>query len=297
MGNYFRTLASFSKNHYVNWWGAAWRHTLWQVRKILNFFPCDIPVGKFTVRVADRKVANGVGATVNASGYFDPNNMHFLEDVFRHELCTNFYDVGANIGVYSLLVASSSIEARICAFEPHPDTFSFLLANVSLNKFGGRIRCFQAALGEEEGQIDFTDEPGSPVNKVLTEARENSALEKIRVAIRRGDAIHKETGMSPEVLKIDVEGFEDHVLRGFSASFSTVKMILVECQDVSETAKILCSEYGFAGPFKMDYKNRRLVRDDFSYEDWLFLSEGFLATLSDCGFECGLTPHAWQGRD
>ena len=297
MGNFFRTINLFKRNHYVNWWVAVWRHTLWQGRKILNLFPCDIPMGRFVVRIADRSVANGVGAMINALRYYDPNNMHFLEEIFQSKTCTCFYDVGANIGIYSLIVASSVLDARICAFEPHPDTFSLLKANVSLNKYEGRIQCFQTALGEEEGQIAFTDEPGSPVNQVVLEDRENLARKTIRVDIRTGDALFQETGISPEVLKIDVEGYEDHVLLGFKASLSAVKVIFIECQDVSKTARILCNEFGFLGPFKMDYRSRRLISEPgFSYEDWLFFSPRFLAPLSDCGFDCRLAQVSLQGR-
>jgi FkbM family methyltransferase len=287
MGNFLRTISSFSSNHFVSKRVAVWRHTLWQGRKILNLFPYDIPMGKFDVRVADRAVANGIGAMVNALGYFDPNNMYFLEEIFQRKICKNFYDVGANIGVYSLLVASSALEAGVCAFEPHPKTFSLLRENVFLNGFDNSIQCFQSALGETNGKVNFTDNPGSPVNIVLPDDRVDQTVKTIQVDIRRGDSFAQETGVFPEAIKIDVEGFENDVLRGFSACLPTVKMVLVECQNVVQTTELLCSKFGFAGPFKIDYKSRCLVNlPAFSYEDWLYLSPPFLAKLSDCGFNC-----------
>jgi FkbM family methyltransferase len=287
MGNFFRTISSFSSNNFVDKRAAIWRHSLWQIRKIFNLFPHDIPVGNFKVRVANKAVANGVGAMVNALGYFDPNNMHFLEELYQAKKCTNFYDVGANIGFYSLLVASSMPEAQICAFEPHPGTFSMLKENLLLNGLETRIRCWQTALGRIDGKVNFIDNPGSPINTVLPEDITDQAAKTIRVDIRRGETFFRETGISPEVLKIDVEGFENEVLVGFAECLPSVKLILSECQNVAQTKDFLCGEFGFNGPYKMDFKARRLMNEPgFSNEDWLFLSREFIADLAKSGFDC-----------
>nr|BAL53461.1 methyltransferase, FkbM family [uncultured Chloroflexota bacterium]BAL55902.1 methyltransferase, FkbM family [uncultured Chloroflexota bacterium] len=254
---------------------------LWQGRKALNRFPCDISLRKITLRVGNRTVA-GIGALVHAMGYYDPNNMYFLEEIFSKGLCTSFYDVGANIGIYSLIVASSSPFAKVAAFEPHPKTFLLLQENISLNGFQN-VRPWPVALGDENRTIEFTDDAGSPVNRVVVDEKPSSPV--IVVQMRTGDALVQDTGLVPDVLKIDVEGFENQVLWGFKNTLSSIKLLLVECQNLSWTTQILSGEFGFLGPYKINFRARRLAQNASPpWEDWLFVQPSFLKALSQAGF-------------
>ena len=129
-------------------------------------------------------------------------------------------DIGAHIGVYSLLMAKVvGPTGCVYAFEPVPQFYERLLANIALNE-ATNIKPFQIAISDESGEIEFFvslphlfasfDEGGSSIFpytpahsqsiKVLTETLD-SFLE--RQGIERVDAI-----------KIDVEGAELKVIRG-----------------------------------------------------------------------------------
>ena len=154
--NFFQTVSAFHKNTYVNPYGATLRHVGWQFRKLFNCFPCDLKFRGFVVRVADRSIANGCGALLNAMGYYDPNNMLFIEEIFKQGRCQTFFDVGANIGVYSLIAAAQSRASRVFAFEPHPYTFSLLEDNVRLNRLQNQISGYQRALSDQDGTALFS---------------------------------------------------------------------------------------------------------------------------------------------
>jgi FkbM family methyltransferase len=281
--NFFRTAALFWKNPFINPYQALWRHFLWQMRKVANRFPCDLRFPGFVVRIADRMVANGPGALLNAMGLYDPNNMLFLIELFRRKLCFTFYDVGANIGVYSLMVASSQAEATVCAFEPHPYTYSLLRENIMLNRLDRQIITFQSALGSKNGLIKFTDMPGSAVNKTVEDGYKQGKT--IEVEIWQGDAIVHRTNIMPDVIKIDVEGLENEVLHGFIGTLLSTKMVFVECQDLPETSEMLCNQFGFSGPFRVDYRAKRLAKIAMPpWEDWLFIQPEFLPSLRSIGF-------------
>lgn len=111
--NFFRTVSFFWKNALISPWLSLFRHTCWQGHKVLSRFPCDIHLEDITIRVTKRAVANGAGALINAMEYYDPNSMHFLKEIFRLGLCRTFWDIGVNIGIYSLIVASGSSYSRI----------------------------------------------------------------------------------------------------------------------------------------------------------------------------------------
>jgi FkbM family methyltransferase len=241
----------------------------WQFRKLIDLFPYDLKVNAINVRIADRTVANGPGALLNAMGYYDPNNMYFLEELFKKKILATFFDIGANIGIYSLIPAWTK-NGKVVAFEPHPYTYNLLQENISLNSLEEYVVSIQAALGEENGEVKFTDNAGSPINHIID--KNNHVLPTVSVKIIRGDTFCNERDITPDVLKIDVEGYENCVLRGFGSILKDVKVIIVECKTLDETCRILCDQYGFWGPFKLDYHARSFVRGNISYEDWIFVS-------------------------
>src|SRR5580704_4698996 len=97
------------------------KHLNWQVRKIFNRFPCELAVAGSKLYV-DRPLA--VAALINAMGEYDYNNMSLLKFLLAHFGGT-FIDVGANIGVYSL-IASEFAGVKVLSIEPHPATFRML---------------------------------------------------------------------------------------------------------------------------------------------------------------------------
>jgi FkbM family methyltransferase len=281
MTNFFRTVSVFYENRFINPNEAILRHSAWQVRKILNIFPHDLHIQGITVRIRDRAIANGCGALLNAMGFYDPNNMYLIREVFKNGFYKTFFDVGSNIGIYSLIAASESA-SRIFAFEPHPYTFSLLAENVALNGYGDRVNCLQAALGAEDGVAFFTDDPGSPVNHVLE--KDGADQKELHIKILRGDTFCHEVGMYPEVLKIDVEGYESFVLQGFGDALKSVQIILIECRSIEKIERVLCGLYDFLGPYKLDYRIRKFTKTNMNYEDWIFLNPQTLDLLKACGF-------------
>jgi FkbM family methyltransferase len=267
--NFFRTVSIINKNKYINSYVGIFRHVLWVLRKLFNIFPCDLKLGDQLIRVANRSIANGNGALINAMEYYDPNNMLLLKELFQKELYTSFFDIGANIGVYSLIVAGQVKpgSVNVFAFEPHPQTFLLLQENVHLNNLDDRISCVQSALGDYDGIIPFTDNAGNPENRIL-----NGPVGGLGVKIQRADKFCESEGIYPQVIKIDVEGFENQVLNGLGTTLSNVQIIFVECWNISETIRILCMQAGFKGPYKNDYKNRKFVFANIHDEDWIFLS-------------------------
>jgi FkbM family methyltransferase len=276
--NFFRTISIINKNKYINSYVGVFRHIMWVLRKLFNIFPCDLKLGDQLIRIANRSIANGNGALINAMGYYDPNNMLLLKELFQKEVYISFFDIGANIGVYSLIVAGQMKlgSVNVFAFEPHPQTFLLLQENVRLNNLDDRISCVQSALGDYDGIIAFMDNAGNPENHILSER--DSGLE---VEIQRVDKFCESVGIYPQVIKIDVEGFENQVLNGLRATLSKVHIIFIECWDISETIRILCKQAGFKGPYKNDYKNREMVFANIHDEDWVFLSPQAETVLCD----------------
>ncbi|MDO9302518.1 MAG: hypothetical protein Q7T89_14120, partial [Anaerolineales bacterium] len=55
----------------------------------------------------------------------------------------------------------------------------------------------------------------------------------------------------------------------------------IECWNLPETIRILCEQSGFKGPYKIDYKSRKLVNENIHDEDWVFINPQAATPLCD----------------
>lgn len=138
--------------------------------------------------------------------------LHEFEDMsyVLHVLDSDdlFIDVGANVGSYTLLACGVK-GARGYAFEPVPATFSRLQENLQINSLTSRVHALNMGLGDKDGVLSFTTEQGC-VNHVITDEDETEDSVQVEV-LTLNTALE---GTCPNVMKIDVEGFEAQVVCG-----------------------------------------------------------------------------------
>ena len=137
-----------------------------------------------------------------------------------------FLDIGANIGIYTLYSAVVK-ENIVYAFEPHAASYKNLLDSINLNNLANRCQAFCVALSN---QINL-----SVIN--VKNMHEGVAENKVG---HRGEYYHGCTEMhldflvgrkiipQPNYIKIDVDGFEDKVIKGSLASLQKCKSALIE---------------------------------------------------------------------
>lgn len=126
-----------------------------------------------------------------------------------------FYDVGANIGFTSIVVACQCPQGQIIAFEPDPDIMERLQQNVALNQFN-HITAYPYALSDKIGEVELFTDGNDSVSPSLTGQNVNGiTLNHIKVSAQTIDALI-ESGKTPlpTVLKVDVEGAEYAVFQG-----------------------------------------------------------------------------------
>ncbi|MFB6145274.1 MAG: FkbM family methyltransferase [Candidatus Nanohaloarchaea archaeon] len=150
-----------------------------------------------------------------------------IED-FLHELDKNdvFWDVGANIGVYSLLAAAEA--ESVYAFEPHPLNYSRLQENIDLNN--SDVEAIQAALSDRDGPTNLSVD-GEDVGFGTHSLTSDSGRE-IEVRESKGGTLISEQGLAPPtVVKIDVEGAEEKVLSGMAELLEDCRLVYCEAHD------------------------------------------------------------------
>ena len=121
------------------------------------------------------------------------------------------WDVGANLGLYTKLFAErAGAKGRVVAFEPAPECFASMQESLAGQ---ANVTLMNQALGDAEGQLGLSmaeDARGA----THTFAPGASGARVVQVPVRRGDDVVAQGAPPPQVIKIDVEGFEEEVLAG-----------------------------------------------------------------------------------
>jgi FkbM family methyltransferase len=131
-------------------------------------------------------------------------------------------DVGANLGWYSLLSAKAvGHTGRVLAIEPNSHFARLVAMSLEINGFTSFSQVVNAAVGDIEGLVNYEcndDFPGSAVVHPASSPRVRlGAVRAVTVQCLKLDTLAIENfGQFADVVKMDVEGWEGMVLRGFS---------------------------------------------------------------------------------
>jgi FkbM family methyltransferase len=142
-----------------------------------------------------------------------------------------FYDIGANIGVFSLVATKNPKIIAIHSFEPDPESFKFLELNISRNN-AKKIVSHNFAIGENEGSARLTKKIGhSGASKIDSEKNSTSGqFSSITMVNHNYLNSTLDSGTEKYFVKIDVEGYELEVLTTLRNAefFNSVEKLFIE---------------------------------------------------------------------
>jgi FkbM family methyltransferase len=215
----------------------------------------EVPIaGGSRMRVATDDM---IGRVIAISGEWEPNvSAAFVKALSPGDVCL---DIGAHVGYYTLL-ASRLVGAHghVYAFEPSPDSYPRLRANVELNRLGN-VTTAQRAVSDVERRavlyVGASYNTGVTTLDPLFAAKSTTPLRETLV-----DAGPVTSVMRPEdlsrvrVIKIDVEWHELEVLRSLAPIFDLghALSVLVEftprraAPEAPSQFTALCEQHGFS---------------------------------------------------
>ena len=172
---------------------------------------------------------------VNNSKFIYTNNDPHLKWNIYHVLRSDntFIDVGSNIGTYTIL-ASKVVGSKSISFEPHPVTFEKLKKNINLNSIKKSVIAISKGIGSEISKKKFSNFTGDkgPLNRISSDLKNEN---DINIDVSTLDV---EININSEYLiKIDVEGYEYHVLKGGKKILENKKLIGIIIETNSMTKK------------------------------------------------------------
>ncbi len=192
-----------------------------------------------------------------------------------------FVDIGANIGLYTLSAACRVGDSgHVYAFEPSSNAYHRLMANVQLSGFGN-VSCYQLALSDCVARVDMSIslDGYDAWNSLAQPIAGNSfAVEPVSCITWEDFAEEHQLAGRTTLMKIDVEGWESHVLLGGYKRLSRTDAPVLQVEfteKASQSAGSSCAnlyhlleELGYQ-MFTYDAKLRKLVpeplRESYPY--------------------------------
>lgn len=139
-------------------------------------------------------------------------------------------DIGANTGVYTLIACAANEQAQVYAFEPVPQVYERLSANVHLNQWQGRCTLQKIAISSSDGIVQFHIPHGAVPKSASLKIDGFRGVDGFVADVPAAtlDSICGDEQI--DLVKIDVEGFEDQVLMGMRGILQrSAPAIIVEC--------------------------------------------------------------------
>ena len=159
------------------------------------------------------------------------------------------FDVGANVGFFTVIGARIvGEEGRVYAFEPVARNAAYLRLNCRLNRLRN-VQVLQVAAGDEtrSGALHLADYSGGSTLDVAGRPPDYRRTRSVDV-VRIDDLMESSAFAPPDVVKIDVEGAELHVLRGMQRTLQQCRPVVIyETDDksaaVAEERRAACDAF------------------------------------------------------
>ncbi len=145
---------------------------------------------------------------------FEIEELRYLNEILPND--SMILDIGANIGLFSLVLASKSKNIKVHAFEPIQLNADLITVSKQINHLQN-LTVNQTCVGATDGFVEFSVSTDSAYSSMIDSGRKQEA-EKIICPVCRLDTYVQEANIEKiDFIKIDVEGAEKLVLTGAHA--------------------------------------------------------------------------------
>jgi FkbM family methyltransferase len=146
-----------------------------------------------------------------------------------------FFDVGANIGYYSILGCKVNPDLKVWAFEPSKGAMYYMGENVEINDLQERIIVEALALSDVCGEIDFYEMRNLKFPKIYNLSGEhNIGTKKEKISykttvesITLDDYVNRKSIPDIDLIKLDTEGAENLILRGAGKTLRSHEPVII----------------------------------------------------------------------
>ncbi len=161
---------------------------------------------------------------------FEREQLKFARECFANEGLTVFFDAGANIGLYSVVLGTTIPKlTSIHAFEPVPQTHSRLVTNLDLNGLSSKATAYNYGLGARTETLDIVFNANSSGTSTLDDVEKSNPKRHFTttqtVKICKFDSQFEKNGQRA-FFKLDIEGHEGEALKGMEKYLANNNCVL-----------------------------------------------------------------------
>lgn len=179
---------------------------------------------------ADRGV---IGEIQASGGTYEPQVMQALRALLPADAVV--FDIGANIGVFAVVMARLAPRGKVFAFEPAPESYEYLVRNAEVNG-ATNIVAERTAVYDRTGSVEFVFSPDAPSGSFVAPGagKAATATSEAVTAVRLDDYVAAQGLSRVDLVMVDAEGAELAVLRGAERTLAIRRpALLVEINPVS----------------------------------------------------------------
>jgi FkbM family methyltransferase len=180
-------------------------------------------------------------------------------------------DIGAGVGEETIVLSSLvGTTGRVFAIEAHPRTFKALQYLVQENNFSN-VELSNIALSDQRGTVLIEDSPNSLANSII----QNSGGNQFSIpAETLDDFVNRKNIQRIDLLKMNVEGAEQLIVKGMQETWKKVKHVAISCHDFRfeqgeseffKTKKIIVEALKAQGFTVKTQHSKNLMVDDYVY--------------------------------
>ncbi|HQO50807.1 MAG TPA: FkbM family methyltransferase, partial [Bacteroidales bacterium] len=180
-----------------------------------------------------------------------------------------FFDIGANIGTYTILMASKGL--KTFSFEPVYSNFKALNINILLNNLENNAVTFNYGLSDKAADASFVFDPlNTGASHISTMPAKTIEAERrsipTTIKLQQLDDVYQTLGLEKEskiFMKIDVEGMESQVILGakeFLKSFPNIMIVMESVHSGEEKLKNILSQIADFEFFTIDSLNMGAIK-------------------------------------
>jgi len=166
----------------------------------------------------------------------EPETIEWMDTFERGEV---LFDIGANIGLYSLYAAKKGVQ--VISFEPESQNYALLNRNIHLNHVSDHVTCLNIALSDRDS-FDYLYIPKVHVGESLNNFGEaidwrhqsfNPAFKQGVLSFSLDSFLAQYPNYFPTHIKIDVDGIESKIIKGAERTLQDgrLKSLSIEIND------------------------------------------------------------------
>ncbi len=184
---------------------ALYRRLFWRLRWQFNQQPFRVPLPGGARLFVPR---HGPGALIYFQQFSEPEITAFLRAFLRPGM--TYFDIGAHLGEHVLEAAKCvGPSGEVHAFEPAPKIHAYLARNIEANALRN-VKLNRLAMSDSDGVIHFQERD----DPALSSVQLHSDASTIQVDCMRVDHYWRESAKPIDLIKVDVEGAEESVVKG-----------------------------------------------------------------------------------